>query len=441
MQNNALALWRQRFGYSSADLSCSLVWQMISLYLMYFYTDIMGLPAYLIGIMFLVTRLVDSVADVAMGLVIENTQTRWGRCRPYLLFGAIPYGLLCMLIFYVPDWGLTGHLCYAFITYLCLSLIYSVVNVPLSAMLPLISSDSRERTILASMRMVMGSLGASLVAIATLPLVKMLGHGSQQQGFLLTALLFGSIATFFLFISFFNVQEQYRVENQRITLPRAWHGLKNNPLWKAFAINIFMVWGAFFLQTSSLVYFFKYYSPSANATALVAGISTFVPLLGTLTVPFLVTSLSKLQVFLLAGVLSLSGMIIMMLAGEIKAGLLIGTVIMSIGTGQRAAIYMAMQADLVDYGNWKTGINIVGVIASVNGFLGKITMAGTGAITGVLLSSGGYTPHQIQTSTTLFIIKACYLYFPAVLILCSMGWMARYYRFDSEYVSSKGFIE
>lgn len=143
MAETTFTLWRQRLGYGIADLSCNLVWQMISLYLMFFYTDVMGLPAYYVGLMFLVTRLVDGVADVLMGLVIDNTATRWGRCRPYLLIGAIPFGLLCILAFYVPDFGTTGKLIYAFVTYLCLSFLYTLVNIPFCAMLPFLTNDSR----------------------------------------------------------------------------------------------------------------------------------------------------------------------------------------------------------------------------------------------------------------------------------------------------------
>ncbi len=182
MAETTFTLWRQRLGYGIADLSCNLVWQMISLYLMFFYTDVMGLPAYYVGLMFLVTRLVDGVADVLMGLVIDNTTTRWGRCRPWLLIGALPFGLLCILAFYVPDFGTTGKLLYAFVTYLCLSFLYTLVNIPFCAMLPFLTSDSAERTTLSAVRILLGSLGATIVAVATLPLVGMLGKGNQQHG-------------------------------------------------------------------------------------------------------------------------------------------------------------------------------------------------------------------------------------------------------------------
>lgn len=426
-------LWRQRFGYGIADLSCNLVWQMISLYLMYFYTDVMGLPAYYVGLMFLVARLVDGVADVLMGLVIDNTSTRWGRCRPYLLIGAVPFGLLCVLAFYVPDFGTTGRLIYAFITYLCLSFLYTIVNIPFCAMLPFLTSESKERTTLSTVRILLGSLGSTIVAVATLPLVKTLGQGNQEHGFLYTAIVFGVIATFFLLISFRNVEEKINITSEPMTLKRAWTSLRNNPPWIVFATNIFLMWGAFFFQTGALVYFFNYYVGNTELTALIAGISTFVPLLGTLTVPLLAKRMKKRHVYLVASTINLVGMAVMIFSDVNVIGLVAGAVILSLGAGQRTAIYFSMQADPVDYGVWKTGINTAGILTSINGFFGKVAMAGAGAITGIMLSAGGYVANHAQSADALFAIKACYLYIPAALIVSSMLWIGKFYRLDDHY--------
>ena len=441
MVNSIFKRWQQRIGYGIADLSCNLVWQLISLYLMYFYTDVMGLPAYYVGIMFLVTRLVDGVADVLMGLVIDNTTTRWGRCRPWLLIGAVPFGLLCVLVFYVPDFGITGKLIYAFVTYLCLSFVYTIVNIPFSAMLPFLTADSLERTTLSSVRILLGSLGSTIVAVATLPLVATLGHGDQNHGFLYTAIIFGIIATFFLIISFKNVEEKIHINQEKMTLTRAWQGLKDNMPWKVFAFNIFLMWGAFFLQTGSLVYFFNYYVQSTELTAIIAGISTFVPLLGTLTVPFLANYLKKRYIYLFSSTINLVGMGIMILSGINHIGLILGAVVLSLGHGQRLAIYFSMQADPVDYGVWKTGINTAGILTSINGFLGKVAMAGAGAITGFLLSWGGYVANQAQEPSALFAIKLCYLYLPAILIIASMFWIGKFYKLDDNYASIRAELD
>ncbi|MDI4505885.1 MFS transporter, partial [Escherichia coli] len=163
--------------------------------------------------------------------------------------------------------------------------------------------------------------------------------------------------------------------------------LRANRPWWVFASNIFLMWGAFFFQTGALVYFFHYYVGNTELTAVIAGISTFVPLLGTLTVPLLARRMKKRHVYLVASAVNLLGMGIMMVSSAHVLGLIVGAVILSLGAGQRTAIYFSMQADPVDYGVWKTGINTAGILTSINGFLGKVAMAGAGAITGVLLSS------------------------------------------------------
>ena len=218
-----------------------------------------------------------------------------------------------------------------------------------------------------------------------------------------------------------------------MTLKRAWISLRANRPWWIFASNIFLMWGAFFFQTGALVYFFHYYVGNTELTAVIAGISTFVPLLGTLTIPLLARRMKKRHVYLVASAVNLLGMGMMMLSGTYALGLIVGAVILSLGAGQRTAIYFSMQADPVDYGVWKTGINTAGILTSINGFLGKVAMAGAGAITGALLSSGGYIANQAQSDSALLAIKACYLYIPALLILASMLWMGRFYRLDDHY--------
>ncbi len=158
MAETTFTLWRQRFGYGIADLSCNLVWQMISLYLMFFYTDVMGLPAYYVGLMFLGHPAGRRRGRRADGAGDRQYHHPLGRCRPWLLIGALPFGLLCILAFYVPDFGTTGKLLYAFVTYLCLSFLYTLVNIPFCAMLPFLTSDSAERTTLSAVRILLGSL-------------------------------------------------------------------------------------------------------------------------------------------------------------------------------------------------------------------------------------------------------------------------------------------
>ncbi|HBH3128530.1 TPA: MFS transporter, partial [Clostridioides difficile] len=117
-EKNKLGVWRQRIGYGSSDLACNLIWQMISLYLLYFYTDVMGLSAVAISFMFVVTRVIDGVTDLLVGYCIDKTNTRWGKSRPYFLFGAVPFALFAVLAFSVPKISSNGKLIYAYVTYI-----------------------------------------------------------------------------------------------------------------------------------------------------------------------------------------------------------------------------------------------------------------------------------------------------------------------------------
>ncbi|MCS6038759.1 MFS transporter [Klebsiella pneumoniae subsp. pneumoniae] len=143
--------------------------------------------------------------------------------------------------------------------------------------------------------------------------------------------------------------------------------------------------------------------------------------------------MKKRHVYLVASAVNLLGMGDYDGVWRPRSGTDRRAVILSLGAGQRTAIYFSMQADPVDYGVWKTGINTAGILTSINGFLGKVAMAGAGAITGVLLSSSGYIANHTQSDSALLAIKACYLYIPALLIIASMLWMGRFYRLDDQY--------
>jgi glycoside/pentoside/hexuronide:cation symporter, GPH family len=240
-----LGVWRQRFGYGIADFASNLVWQVITLYLMFFYTDVIGLVAAQVGIIFLIARLVDGVADVSMGLIIDKTQSKWGKSRPWFLWGAFPFGFFGIATFYVPKMGHTSELVYAFITYLGLSIVYTVVNIPLSSILPSLTRDPQERTNLATVRIVLAILGSTLVSICTLPMVKILGGDNRAAGFLWTMVIFAVTGTSMFIFTFFNVEEKYTVRQDHMTIKKAFSALKGNTPWYIFAVNIVFMWGAY----------------------------------------------------------------------------------------------------------------------------------------------------------------------------------------------------
>lgn len=430
--DSSSSLWKQRIGYGVADFASNLVWQVITLYLMFFYTDIVGLSAVQVGTMFLVTRLVDGVADVLMGMLIDRTRSRWGRSRPWFLWGAIPYGLLAIACFYVPETGPQGRLLYAYVSYLGLSLVYTMVNIPLTSILPSLTSDPHERTVLATTRILFSFAGATAVSVFTLRLVSVLGGDSRSHGFLLTMGLFALLGVFMFLFTFSSVRETVAAPVEQVSLRRALGSLVSNRPWHVFALNIVFMWGAYFFQQGALVYYVTYYLRRPELCGLLAGVMAFVPIAGTFVTPLVAARMSKRRTFMVASAVNLAGLLVMLFSGEGLPGLFTGAVVASLGFGLRQSIYFSMQADPVDFGEWKTGINAAGILSAINGFIGKIAMAGAGALSGWLLTAAHYAPNQAQPAEALLAIRLNFLGLPIALVLLSVSVMC-FYRIDSLY--------
>lgn len=423
-------IWKQRIGYGVADAACNLVWQMITLYLMFFYTDVMKLPATAVGIMFLATRLVDGVADVLMGLLIDNTHTKYGKSRPYFLWGAVPFGIIAVLTFYVPDVGPTGRLIWAYATYIGLSLLYTVVNIPLASILPALTSDTNERTNLATTRMVFSFIGATIISSVAMPMIDHLGGGDKAHGYFITMSIWAAVATLLFLFTFKNVEELVLVKQEKVGIAAALKAMKGNTPWFVFALNIVVMWGAVFFQGGALIYYITYNLGRPELVSVVAGITAFIPMIGTLTTPFFSRRMLKINVFLLSSAIILIGTGMMLFSGTSTTGLIAGAVILGLGNGLRTSIYFSMQADPIDYGEWKSGVNAAGILSAVNGFIGKIAFAIAGAAAGYLLAAGGYVPNQTQSPAALHAITLCYFYIPMALIVVSMIIMKTMYRLD-----------
>ncbi len=431
-----IGIWRQRIGYGVSDLACNLIWQMISLYLMFFYTDVMGLNALAISAMFVVTRVIDGVTDLLVGFAIDKTNTKWGKSRPYFLFGAIPFAVCAFLAFSVPDLSSNGKLIYAYVTYFFLSLCYTIVNIPMASILPSLTSDTQERTSLASSRMFFSFIGSTTVSSFALILVSFFGKGNQALGFKNTMLLFGVISCIIFFISFFNTRETVEVVQQKVTFKKAVLSLKDNTPWKIFALNIIFMFGALFIQSAALVYYFTYYVGNVALGSIVATITSLVPIASNFIVPSLSKKLGKTKLFLIGSVINIIGMFIILFAGINTTIIITGAFISAFGFGLKQTIYFSMQADPVDYGEWKTGVNAAGTLSAANGFIGKCAQALAGGLSGILLAAGGYVANTTQIPSALLSIKALYLFIPIALTIASFITM-KFYKLDEIYPQIK----
>lgn len=434
MNRNKWLIYRQRFGYGMGDFGCNLIWQVISLYLLYFYTDVMGLSPAAVAAMFIVCRVIDAITDVLVGIAIDRTSTKWGKSRPWFLFGAVPFALSAFLAFSVPDIAPGGKLVYAYATYIFLSFMYTVVNIPLASILPALTDDANERTVLASWRKFFAFCGSTIVSATTLSMVQLAGNGNEALGFRVVMGVFGVIGCLSFFLTFALVRESnLQTTQKQATLKETFLSLSQNTPWKLFALNILFMWTGYFIQSSALIYYYKYYIGSTTLSSLVATIMTIVPMVANLTVPFLAKKLGKRNLYSCSAAVQLAGLVVIMAADMNITLILVGAFISACGYGAKESIYFSMQADPVDYGEWKTGIQAAGILSSINGFLGKVAQAAAGGISGLLLAWGGYSESAtLQTADTLLAIKAMYLYIPMLLLFLSILTMS-FYKLDSQF--------
>ncbi|HSR16555.1 MAG TPA: MFS transporter, partial [Ignavibacteriaceae bacterium] len=199
---------KEKVGYALGDTASNLYFQTFVIFILNFYTDVFGLPAAMVGTLFLFTRIFDAINDPFMGAIADRVNTRWGKFRPFVFFFAIPLAIMGVLTFTTPDYDMSGKLIYAYITYNLLMVMYTIVNVPYAALMGVLTPDSMERTEISSYRFVAAFAGGLIVQGSTIFLVKYFGNGNDAAGWPWAMGCLGGLAVILLFITFISTKER-----------------------------------------------------------------------------------------------------------------------------------------------------------------------------------------------------------------------------------------
>lgn len=251
---------KEKIGFSLGDCASNLFFQTFVLFLMFYYTDVAGLPAAAVGTMLLLTRIADAFFDPLIGYLSDRTKTRWGKFRPFLLWFALPFAVVGVLTFTTPGFDTTGKIIYAYISYTAMMFVYSAINVPYSALMGVITPNSEQRTVVSSFRFVAAFSGGLIVQAVTLYLVSLLGHGDKQLGWQLAMSVIAGLAFVLFMITFFTTKE--RVEppsNQHTNFKEDLKDLFKNKPWLLVAGATVFQLTYIVMRSSSVVYYFKYY--------------------------------------------------------------------------------------------------------------------------------------------------------------------------------------
>mgnify|MGYP000934277999 CR=1 FL=1 len=441
MEKNMVS-WKERIGYGLGDTASNLTFMVVTLYLMYFYTDVVGLNPAAVAVLLLITKIWDAVNDPLMGLIVDRTHTKWGQCRPYFLWGALPYAIFAVLMFTTAGSNMGAKLAFAYVGYIGFDLAYTIVNIPYSAILPSLTSNYAERTVVNSVRMIFSRIGAIIVSLATLPLVARIGQGNEAKGFQGTVIIFSIIAVFLFLITFFSTKERIpQSSGEHMKLKESFRALKgNSPWWVLLFLNIAM-WTGFTMMQQTIIYFCKYNLGNAELSGPYMPIMMIGMFAALALMPKMSKRAIKRTLLIIGEFISILGMVISLIFAHISIpAFFAGVVISGFGFGMVSPLIFSMLADVVDYGEWKNGVRASGFLYSASSLGIKFGMSIGGAIGAWILASAGYVGNAVQTQASLNAIQFIFILAPIIAnVLCII--ICLFYKIDKKYPEIKADLE
>jgi GPH family glycoside/pentoside/hexuronide:cation symporter len=422
---------KEKIGYGLGDTASHFVWDMVGFWILIFYTDTFGISAAAAGTIMLIARFWDMFSDPLMGIIADRTNTRWGKFRPYLLWMALPYSVLAVLTFSTPDFGNTGKVIYAGVTYLLLMTVFTAINLPYSSLGAVMTSDSYERAGLNSYRFIFAFVGQFIVTGTALYLANYFGKGDNAKGYQYTLMLFAAISFVLFMITFKSTRERIQPPpKQQKNLRQDIKNLfKNRPWVILFFVGI-ISFVMFALQNLSIAYYFKYYIGKEESVQLFNVIGTVALIIG---IPFskpLSERFGKRNVYMASSLLSGLFFILLYLPGnENIYSVYILNILAKFTYAPAVPLLWTMLADTADYSEWKFERRATGLVFSAATFAQKAGWGIGGALAGWMLALFQFVPNAEQTATSINGIKLMISVVPGILYM-SCAILLYYYAID-----------
>jgi glucuronide carrier protein len=417
----------QLLGYASGDVANNLTFAMVSAFLLIYYTDVAGISASVAGTLFLVVRVWGGVTDLFAGRRVDETDTRWGRFRPYLVFGSIPLLGLLVALFSIPG-GLSagGKIAWAYATYALFSLAYSFVNIPYGSLSAAMTQDPDDRAKLSSARAVAASLTILMIAVVVSPQIS--GGGDLQRSLTITTIVFAVIG-YALYLWCFavsreTVQRDAAPVSLRDTASMVRH---NRPLVLLCGSAVLFLTGMFAIQTVG-VYYARDVLGNADLYIVLTLVQTVGMILASALVPLAVEAVGKKRTYIVAGLFAAGSAVAVALApGSIPAIGIACFGLLGVGLGMINTLIFALQADTVDYGEWNSGVRAEGSSYAVLSFTRKVGQGIGGAVAAYTIGLGGYISGAAsQTDDAITSIRVAAGGIPAATFVAAAAVMVAY---------------
>lgn len=433
---------KEKLGYSLGDTASHFVWDLVGFWLLIFYTDIYGLSPAMAGVIMFVGSIWDAVMDPVVGIVSDRTESRWGKFRPYLLFGSVPYAILAVMAFSTPDFGDTGKFIYALITCLLLRTAYAFVNLPYSSLGAVMTNDSNERAGLNTYRFIAAYIGQFIVTGAALYLVKWLGAignsgvVDQAQGYQYTVALFGVLSIAFFLIAFATTKERVSApKKQDNNVLRDFKYLFMNKAWIVLTIVGIVSFIMFAMQNAAIAYYFKYYIQDAENVQLFNILGTVALIVALPLSKPLAKRFGNKAVYIGSSIISGVFFALIYVAGDNLPLVYTFNILAKMSYAPAVPLLWTMLADVADYGEWKFNRRTTGLTFSASVLAQKLGWAIGAAAAGWLLSATHFVANaDVQSDEAMLGIRLLVSVIPGVLY-ASCALVLAFYDLDTKTIA------
>ena len=426
---------KEKFGFGLGDAASHIVFDSSVAILAYFYTNIYGLPPAVMGTLFLVVRVLDAITDPIMGAIADQTTSRWGRFRPWLLIICVPFAVSCVLVYSTPNFEQTGKIVYAVIAYIFMTLMYTAINIPYCSLGAAITADPRENLSLQSWRFAVAPIGGAMGTALILPLADLIAPGDRATGMQWAMGIFGVIGCIMFLICFMTTRERITpVKEENLNILRDVRILMKNDQWCVLSVyNLAMLCGVV-VRGSLLVYFVQYILQQGSSVISIFMLATTIAaVVGSLMAKYIGSWMCKIRASVWVNILSaLFGLLFLVLPTEYWMPAFIVHVVLNILQGINAPLQWSMITDANNYGEWKTQRRITGMNVAANIFIIKLGVAIGGALTGWGLAFYGYQAGvEQQSAEAIRGVLILFTVLPAIFYLIT-AISIRYYRLTED---------
>lgn len=431
--------FKEKYSFGLGALGKDLTYAIVSTYLMFYFTDIVGLAPAFVGTLFLVARLWDAVNDPMMGLVVDNTRTRWGKFRPWIFIGTIINAFVLVLLFSKPNLEGTSLYAYFSVVYILWGMTYTIMDIPYWSMLPSLATDKEEREKISVIPRIFASSAWLIVGTFGLAIISKLGNGNDVKGYKMFAIIIAILFIITTIITCANVREKTTIskDTEKVSIKQALKIIKSNDQLIVF-IGIILAYNLVMqLSGGMALYYFKYAVGNEGLFPVYTAFSSLAEIGGLMLFPILTKVTGRQNVYKFACGLPIIGLILLLISGIFipQNTIFVATsgAILKLGSGFTLGASTVMLADIVDYGEFKLGTRNESIICSFQTLLVKTASAVSGWLIGVGLTMVGYVANAQQTSSTIFGMRILMVVIPSILSFLGYVIYRKYYKLNGSY--------